>query len=64
MAMLRVALTTTLLATALGASLVGTKVPAGIDLDFGFPPEKIDLSKRVAGKRVILVGLPGAFTPT
>ena len=44
-------------------SLVGTKLPA-IDLDFGFPPEKIDLANRVAGKKVIVIGLPGAFTPT
>jgi len=45
-------------------SLLGTKIPTGIELDFGFPPEKIDLASRVAGKKVILVGLPGAFTPT
>ena len=43
--------------------LVGTKVPS-VELDFGFPPSKIDLAKRVAGKKVIVVGLPGAFTPT
>ena len=30
----------------------------------GFPPAKIDLAKRVAGKKVVVVGLPGAFTPT
>jgi len=42
---------------------VGEKIPA-IDLDFGFPPEKINLATRVAGKRTLLVGLPGAFTPT
>jgi peroxiredoxin len=33
-------------------------------LDFGFPPEKIDLASRLANKRVLLIGLPGAFTPT
>ena len=42
---------------------VGNKVPS-IDLDLGFPPEKINLANRVAGKKVIVVGLPGAFTPT
>jgi peroxiredoxin len=42
---------------------VGTKIPS-ITLDLGFPPEKIDLAKRVAGKEVVIVGLPGAFTPT
>ena len=54
----------TLVASLLAAgSLVGSKAPS-VTLDFGFPPTKIDLSERVAGKKVILVGLPGAFTPT
>ena len=43
--------------------LVGSKAPA-IEIDYGFPPTKIDLAERVANKKVILVGLPGAFTPT
>jgi len=30
----------------------------------GFPPEKIDLEKYTAEKSVIVIGLPGAFTPT
>jgi len=29
-----------------------------------FPPEKVNIAQYVAGKNVILVGLPGAFTPT
>jgi len=62
--MARFLLTASLVSTAFGASLVGTKVPSGVDLDLGFPPTKITLSERIAGKKVILVGLPGAFTPT
>jgi peroxiredoxin len=42
---------------------VGSKLP-DVEIDFGFPPEKINLAERVKGKRVIMVGLPGAFTPT
>ena len=51
------------LSLASASSLVGSKVPS-YDLDFGFPPTKVDLASRVAGKNVIIVGLPGAFTPT
>lgn len=43
---------------------VGDKIPSDVDLHFGFPPENISLSQRIADKKVILVGLPGAFTPT
>jgi len=42
---------------------IGDKIPSA-ELHYGFPPEKIDLASRVAGKKVIVVGLPGAFTPT
>lgn len=42
---------------------VGDRLPS-IELDLGFPPEKVDVAARVAGKKTILVGLPGAFTPT
>ena len=55
-----VALTTVL---ALG-SLVGTKVSDKLVLDHGFPPEKVTLAERIKDKKVILLGLPGAFTPT
>ena len=48
---------------AAGSLLVGTSVPS-VELDFGFPPSKVNLAERVAGKKVVLVGLPGAFTPT
>jgi len=30
----------------------------------GFPPEKVKLNDFCKGKKVVLVGLPGAFTPT
>jgi peroxiredoxin len=50
-------------ATAASAVSIGDRVPS-IDLDLGFPPERVNLASRTAGKKVILVGLPGAFTPT
>ena len=43
---------------------VGDSIPSDVELHLGFPPERINVSERVAGKNVILVGLPGAFTPT
>jgi len=33
-------------------------------LDYGFPPSKVDVGKRIANKNVIVLSLPGAFTPT
>jgi 2-Cys peroxiredoxin 5 len=42
---------------------VGEKFPT-VQLDYGFPPEKVDMAKRLASKKTIIVGLPGAFTPT
>jgi len=42
---------------------VGDRLPEAT-LDKGFPPEKVDLVKYCTGKKVVLVGLPGAFTPT
>ena len=41
----------------------GVKVPS-IELDHGFPPQKVNVAEHVAGKKVIILGLPGAFTPT
>lgn len=42
----------------------GDKVPADVTLHKGFPPTSVKVSEYVAGKKIILIGLPGAFTPT
>ena len=42
---------------------VGDSIPS-IELHHNFPPEKINLADRLANKKVLIVGLPGAFTPT
>jgi peroxiredoxin len=52
------------LLVAAGAVEIGYKIPEDIELHKGFPPEKVNLAKYIAGRNVILVGLPGAFTPT
>lgn len=46
-----------------GMASVGDKLPA-VNLHFGFPPEMINLAEYSADKSLVLVGLPGAFTPT
>eukprot|EP00937_MAST-01D_sp_MAST-1D-sp2_P002423 g2423.t1 len=38
----------------------GDAVPSGVTLDHGFPPSKVDLAARVAGKTVILLALEDA----
>eukprot|EP00933_Yihiella_yeosuensis_P055199 TRINITY_DN5390_c0_g1_i1.p1 TRINITY_DN5390_c0_g1~~TRINITY_DN5390_c0_g1_i1.p1 ORF type:complete len:128 (+),score=35.11 TRINITY_DN5390_c0_g1_i1:59-442(+) len=50
-------------AVARRAAAVGDAIP-NIGLDKGFPPEKVMLADYCKGKKVVLVGLPGAFTPT
>jgi 2-Cys peroxiredoxin 5 len=41
----------------------GDKVPS-IAIDHGFNPiEAVNLADRVKGKKVVIMGLPGAFTP-
>ena len=42
---------------------VGDKLPA-VDIDWGFPPETVNMGAWTTGKTSIIVGLPGAFTPT
>jgi len=42
---------------------VGDTLPS-VTVDYGFPPEKINVLERAKGKNIILMGLPGAFTPT
>ena len=42
----------------------GAKLPGSVTLDKGFPPSKVPLSELIGGKKVVMVGLPGAFTPT
>ena len=41
----------------------GDKVPMA-DLHFGFPPLNVNTAEYLAGRNVIVAGLPGAFTPT
>lgn len=42
---------------------VGDTLPS-VPLHDGFPPEKVDMGEFCKGKNMVLVGLPGAFTPT
>ena len=41
----------------------GSKIPS-LDLDSGFPPNKVNMEEYTKGRKVFVVGLPGAFTPT
>jgi len=42
---------------------VGDKIP-DVNLHKGFPPTMVSLKEQTKGKKVVIVGLPGAFTPT
>lgn len=49
-------------ASSLGVA-VGDKIPS-VNLHEGFPPDMVDAADYVKDKNMIIVGLPGAFTPT
>jgi len=50
-------------ALAVGAIAPGDQIPA-ITIDEGFNPiGKVDMAEVTAGKKTIIMGLPGAFTP-
>jgi len=62
----KVALVALALPCIISAISVGDKIPS-IELDHGFAGStgtKVNIANRAAGKKIILVGLPGAFTPT
>jgi hypothetical protein len=42
---------------------VGDMLPS-VELHHGFPPKKHNLATFAKDKSILLVGLPGAFTPT
>ena len=48
---------------AFAAITPGSKIPP-VDLHFGFPPQMVNMAELTAGRKVFVVGLPGAFTPT
>lgn len=46
------------------AIAAGSKFPS-VEVDAAkWPPTPFNLADRIASKKVIIVGLPGAFTPT
>lgn len=50
-------------AAAFAAITPGSKIPP-VDLHFGFPPQLVNMASLTANRKVFVVGLPGAFTPT
>jgi len=49
--------------TAANQVSIGDQVP-DVSLDKGFPPEKVSLRDFCKDKKILVIGLPGAFTPT
>jgi len=43
---------------------VSDVIPSHLTLDLGFPPTRVNVLDHTKGKKVILMGLPGAYTPT
>ena len=62
--LLSVALAVLCALSSTSAIKVGETIPDDLFLDYGFPPTKVDLKERLANKKTIFIGLPGAFTPT
>jgi len=51
-------------ARALAYPAKGTPVPS-VEVDYAsWPPTPFNFAERLKGKKTIVVGLPGAFTPT
>jgi len=48
---------------ALAPIKAGDKIPA-VNMHFGFPPTMVNVAEYCEGRNVVVVGLPGAFTPT
>jgi peroxiredoxin len=42
---------------------VGDTIP-DVELDKGYPPEKVKILELSKGKKIIITGMPGAYTPT
>merc|ERR1719469_412461 len=47
----------------LATPLERPKMIPSVNLTSGFPPEGTNMAEYCAGKNVIIVGIPGAFTP-
>jgi len=55
----------TILSEQLMPVAVGSRLPPielGVPGQFGAPPDGVNIADYVAGRRVIMLGLPGAFT--